>query len=733
MNRIVSFFQTNNTLKIMVFFLPLFFLPFSGAIYSSDVLSKVFLLSLILPVFLLVEIIKNTKKEYFIFSLTKIDFLLLMFFLFSLASILFSVNKYNSIYGAYQFANIPFVAIYVLALFYAMLRYKIKDKQEVYSYLRYLIVLYFVSSLASFVGILFLENTFFIRYLRLALANSHDISIFLSVLTILFFSITSSKEFSREIFKNKTFLYFTRLAVFFSLIVLVSINFVYSWFVLLFGAIIIFCFRVKIYQKEKEQGNHSKRPLIFQVLLFLFALNYLLNFFIVYKDASLDNYLANYRQLDTGHTWQIVFSNLKENTFFGIGLENFDYAFSKYRPASMNNAVNWDLRYERTGSFFQDILIGGGILLGFVLLFIVFLFLQRLKKHAKSLQKNPDLFTILLSISLLLFLMFFVNFNFNLLFIFIVLIALFVSAERGDDKKFIYYKINTSNAQRVIPFLIIGFLIVLYIVFNLKMIKIVYSNFILSKTDFSQESLIQADLLEEDRYEYKLRLAKIFAKKSIESSEAGQKDLSLKYEEKSLAYISEATKYHPESILVRETAASLYRDFSSGLDGYNQLAIQEFSKAHELEPSNPVLLAELGQVFLDAGNLEKAQESFFAAVDLKPDHSISLFGKAKVLVRKNEFAEAEAILNELITTNNNPEVYYELGLLYFNNEMIDEAYKYFQIATTYNPLHSNSLFGLALILEKRGDTDQALAYLRKVQKINPNNIEIIRKIEELEQ
>ncbi|MBI4160488.1 MAG: tetratricopeptide repeat protein, partial [Candidatus Yanofskybacteria bacterium] len=105
----------------------------------------------------------------------------------------------------------------------------------------------------------------------------------------------------------------------------------------------------------------------------------------------------------------------------------------------------------------------------------------------------------------------------------------------------------------------------------------------------------------------------------------------------------------------------------------------------------------------------------------------ALYNSAVVYERKGELREA---INQFVrlqaNNSNDPSIALQLGLLYYRNNQKDEALGAWERAVFLFPNYSNARWYLSLILEERGDLDGALAQVKEVERLNPDN-ELVKK------
>jgi len=193
-----------------------------------------------------------------------------------------------------------------------------------------------------------------------------------------------------------------------------------------------------------------------------------------------------------------------------------------------------------------------------------------------------------------------------------------------------------------------------------------------------------------------------------------------------------ATEISPNMVAGFETLGMIYREIRLVAVGALEWGIKAFEKATDLEPTNPVLSTELGKLYIYSGQIQKGREKFEKATELKPDYFEVHLQLALSYERENNLPEAIKKMESLVLSYPfNIEASFQLGRLYFNNGQLDEAIFYFKRVLNFLPNHSNALYSLGLAYQKKGQIKEAIVLFEKVLELNPGNIEIQKKLEEL--
>jgi len=676
--------------------------------------------------------------------------ILLALFAFFVSS-LWGADKFVSFFGNLNNTNLPFFALLFFVLFYFLVFNLVNTRAKIISIFQiYLFCFLFLMPIMTIM--VFSYSTYdILTYAHLLAGSFEDLSIYLVYFIIFSLSLLSSEYLRSRIFLNKKIRFIYNFIIFVAVVLVLRIDFLYAWYLLLLGAVLLIAIRLIFFVEQGKQ----KRKLLVPVLLVFVSINFLLNFYLVLDKDSLDSRLMQYRQLDNTSSL-ILAKDIALKNLFGLGLDNFDYAYSKYRPVEMNNDLYWDIRYNKAGSFLANLLISGGLVAILIISFISFVIVYycfklvvltkiEIKQEKSLLGTYKELSLVLVPVILvMLFSLLFYSSTASSLFLLVLLVAIFVKtiahSLNGLNKKsklFIFktYILDLNNDtknRKLIVYLTLAFFLVFSISFLTVSAKFLLADKRVIDKNIEESQLLRSSILSPLRYQYNLDLAKILADKAKNSMKKGELEASLGYQRQAMEYLRLARETGASSVVAQETAGVIYRDFSSGNDGNNQLAIKAFLVALSLEPSNPVIAAELGQALLKAEDSEQASVYFKKALDLKFDYRPAELGLAKSYIASGEVEEALDILKRLAKDTMDPSVYYEMGLLYFNSGQNENAKTAFSSAVTLSPLYANAIFGLALTFDELGETEKALYHLKKLQGLNPADKQVRDKIEALQ-
>lgn len=172
---------------------------------------------------------------------------------------------------------------------------------------------------------------------------------------------------------------------------------------------------------------------------------------------------------------------------------------------------------------------------------------------------------------------------------------------------------------------------------------------------------------------------------------------------------------------------------AAGVEGAPERATEAFTAARARDPINPSYALLEAQLAARTGKVVDARTHAADAIALKANYTDALFFLTQLDVSEGKVAEAITTTRSIISYEpNNPARYYQLGVLLSADKNIDDAMIAFKQAVTLNPSYANAHYFLALGYLEKGDRAAALAELKVVATLDPNNTEIASMISKVE-
>ncbi len=344
------------SIYLLVFLLPIFFLPWTGNILDFNKQALLIFLTFICFFAFLLKALSSGEIR---FKVNWLHIPLLVLFSVVLISTIFSFYPYASFWGWPLNSSESLITLISLLLFYFLVSLVFEKKEVVYL----VIVLLASNFLAVFYGIFQLFGKFILPFgvTRTSGFNTiglmSSLAIFVSVLLpLLIIFITKTQRILLKIF------FFILLVL--DIFCLALINSNTAWWLTIAGAVLLIIFMT---QKRDILDN---RWMALPMIVLGIALIFLLLGGNFYSSPKRPPEVS----LNQKSSFDIAFKTIKDNLLFGTGPGTFVYNFSKYKTADFNKGIFWNIRLEKAGSEFWNYLSTTGVLgaLAFLGLLIVF-------------------------------------------------------------------------------------------------------------------------------------------------------------------------------------------------------------------------------------------------------------------------------------------------------------------------------------------------------------------------
>ncbi len=720
------------SLYLLVFLIPLFFLPFTQNVLDFQ---KQVLLIFLVSVSLICQIAKILIVGKFSLSFHPFHFLIFASLLVFVLSTIFSKSRTESFFGFPLTISQSFLTLLFFAFFYFLI-ISIFEKKEIF----YLLIPLFLStflailfSLLQLFGKIHFLPIFFQQNFFNTVGSQNSLTILLVCLlplALIFFSI--SKRVLKFIFL---------IQILFSIFFLSLLNFKISFFLLLFFSVIFLGILIT------KRGIFPSNLLFFSLLFLLISIVFILfNFRIFPVQIPLEISLGQRISFD------IALKSLKESPILGSGPATFIYDFSKHKGTSLNNTIFWNFRFLNSSSKFLDILTTTGILgvISFLSLILFPIYFGFFKIFKGKTEKFNFLLTLAIFLSIFIFSLSFFLYPSNLTqdFIFFFLLACFINLLSEKKKEVFLEKRSVLN-------FLISFFFVLIFVFEIGILVSIGQRYFaevyylktlnawqLGKIDETIENLQKATKINPiDLY---LRdLSQAYLQKVNEKVQKGDQNIQNEVAN-SINFAKSATDLNKINIANWSVGAFNYQSLAGIVNGAEDWAIKSYDEAIKLEPTNPYYYTQKGIMILRKGILSQneneksnffaqAEENFKKAIELKSDYAPAHFQLAMVYYTEGKIEEAISKMEE--TKRLAPfdtGLAFQLGVAYYQNKNYQKAKEELERAASFDPNYANALYFLGLTYDQLGEKGKALEKLKKVSELNPDNEEVKKIISNLE-
>ncbi len=252
-------------------------------------------------------------------------------------------------------------------------------------------------------------------------------------------------------------------------------------------------------------------------------------------------------------------------------------------------------------------------------------------------------------------------------------------------------------------------------------------------TTNNEQYLHQATQINAYRYEYPLALARLYRYRTQQLlKNYPQKLKKINQNISQGAYWAhQAVMRNPWSVEAQKERALVYENIVPYALGAENWAIQSWQNALKLEPTNYYFAQRLGELYLKTKQPQKALPYLEKALALNSQDQAIKISVAKAWAQTNKTDAAIALLKKLGQNKAEPQIFYELGLLYYNQKRdLDQATKYFAKTIALDQNHANALYALGIIMREKGKKEMANQYFQRVFELNPSHLEIRLKLQD---
>lgn len=472
---------------------------------------------------------------------------------------------------------------------------------------------------------------------------------------------------------------------------------------------------------------------------------------VVYKVLKINS-------IEIGLPWQFTLDvgvgTIKESPILGSGPNRFTYEFLKYKPSSINSTPFWGIEFKSGVGTIPTLFINQG-LLGTVLwlLFIAYIVLISINiiRNDKSEGFKKFIIQSSLYITLSLWL---INIIYSpshaILFITFLFTGILLSQLPKDNKTYSLFDFKLGSgsflkkAFTIFPFVFIISLIFIGLIYIKKTIAIVYFQRGISAVSGNQtkDNIDKSEkyfntALKWDSYDvyYQALTELTNVKISIVIQDLIRKNTTpTKTEVDNLSsLITKGVEFSKKAIAIDNTNYYNYTSMarvsesvsSLNINGAYENARGSYTEAIKYNPYNPFLYLSIARLDATRGNLDLAKQNIQRALILKPDYLDAVYLLSQIQTQNREIGNAIESTKVAITIDpSNPIMYFQLGLLYYNNKDYVNAGESFAKAVSINNQYANAKYFLGLSYALVGQRPEAIKQFEDLVVTNPDNKEV---------
>lgn len=168
------------------------------------------------------------------------------------------------------------------------------------------------------------------------------------------------------------------------------------------------------------------------------------------------------------------------------------------------------------------------------------------------------------------------------------------------------------------------------------------------------------------------------------------------------------------------------------LQGDQSKAIEIYLRGLQFDPNHPILHFNIARSYAETGETKKALSHYEAALRAKPGWLDAIEEYANLLLKNNKVSEAEETVQNALKLNpDDVKMHTSLGNVYNRKNIYDNAEIEFKKALDGDDEYKPALTGLARSLEKQGKHAEAAETINKAQRLNPDDVAIIKQSAEV--
>ncbi len=756
------------------FLIPLWFLPFTADVLEFN---KQVLLIAVAGIGLILYLVDVIKSGVFRYKMSVFYLPIVGLVAAGAVSTIFSVNRITSLFGAGESRSFAFITLASLAILFFLAINVIEDKGKMLKkLLTASLSLAFLFGVLQIFSLAFLKSTFFSGSFS-SVGSLNALGILAALTLALFTYFGFKKKYDEEVADSEAgwpiwavsgLRYMRYLGLVLAIFIIVLINWWPVWsiaFVSLLGSVAF----TSAGDASLVKNGKMRLFLMPMAIIVLGIFLMLINFNLVSLKSKLPTEIAPSHQT----SWKIALSSLMSRPL-GYGAENFVIAYDKFKPAGIANTIFYQIRFSDSASEAANMAVEGGVLAILSFITLLWFYGKELKTRVMGGVGGNVETGAIWAASIGLFVAFFLYpFNLVVMTLLFLLLALIVLSTDGSEKE---QSINLeSDAKYSFAgslIFIVGLVMVLvagYFTFN-NYIANAYLARALTSSDNNKAIgyfVQSANSNPNDARTYRL-LSQTILNQLAADLKAGPKNdesresYNARIQNQIASAINigiRATNIDPANSQNWVNRGLIYQNLLTLVGGADQAAVNSYNESLARNPADPDTYFRIGNMYLTLadglqralavpGNqdvnvvavrqtinasLLKAEENYKKAIALNNDFGQALYNLAVVYDNENKLPDAIKQFEKLIAANpRDPSIAFQLGLLYYRNNQKDNAFTAWQQAVLLFPNYSNARWYLSLVYEERGDLANALAQVKEIEKLNPDNNLVKQRLAQLE-
>lgn len=695
-------------LYILVFSLPIFFLPFT--LDTLEINKQTLFLILTFSAAIL-WIANMFRQKRFSFRSGWINILPVFYLVAVVVSSYFSSAPFMSwVGGASQEYTSALTTFGLIVLFYLVVNV-LSEKQKM--------IYFLLLSSGTLVAILAIISLFTHNQTFNTIGTINVVGIYLIVMNVFASSVF--------LYENKKLRLFSLLIPVLTFVFLLIVDYWLLWFLFVLGHALLIAY-LMFRSEELSRGFRAIVPIVFLVIALPFW---------IWFSSPIPISVPTEVTPNTQSSLVVARKTLEKfSPWFGSGPGTYVFDFATFHGPEINKTEFYNTRFDRASSFYLTLLPTIGIvgLVSIAVFLLVLGFRSLFHPNTKSALFVPWL-TLIVAAG-------FYPFNLTLIF----LLFLFSGLLAAQIARPVAEKIHRATLAKLLSSITltvgsVGFLVGIFFTGQRYVAEAAFAKAVRS----DREEMPLSDVVKsldksatlnrfDDRFYRVLSEALIlYAKEKLteEDSQSVQPLIAA-----SVNSAVRATELSPRNAANWLSRGFVYRGLIDSVPDSKKFAIEAHTKATEIEPLNPVVWNELGITFVAVKDQdETAQKMFEKAIELKSNFAPAHYQLAKLFDRQGNLDEAIGKMESVAKYNSKDVgVAFELGQMYLRRDEVgdlERAKNALSYAVSLAPSYSNARWFLAAVFEKEGNLQAAIEQIEKVLELNPDNTVVKSRLDSL--
>jgi len=657
-----------------------------------------------------------------------------------LASAFYSGNAGLSLLGKlYDLDTFSVMLAAALALFFGSVIFQSEKKVFGFYFLLFCssFVVFLFQLLHLFFGINIIPFNIFPYATSNLIGGWNDFSIFFGFIGL------ASLAFLEMAKLGKGLRFFLFVLLIMSFLAMVSANFFNNW--VIFGSFSLLILIVAMFKSRFEEQTKALGVKNF-LRISLFVLAAVVFFTLFRGTAGNINNILKTSSTEIRPSWSatldITKKSLKGNAVLGTGPNTFVYDWLKFKPVAVNNTIFWNARFSSGFGYLPSMAATTGILGIAAIVFFLALFLNYGRKSI-SYKKEEALaiisflgsaylwtFVVLYAPGFLVFTMAF------------IMTGVFL-ASLINSGKISAAEISLSGKTKTgMVFMVMGIILLIGTISSAYL----YSRKFLALNNYSQalslfektgdidktgKKLTKAVGMDKQDEYYRtlselglISLNKIIANKDLPADRAlalFKDNLGI-----TIAYAREAARLNPADPVNWMQLGRVYESVVAlKVEKADEAALNSYAEAFKVSPLDPSPFIASARVAMQINKAGDAKKYLQSALILKPDFADALFMLAQIEAQAGNLKESILRMEQAAAVSpNNFGVFFQLGLLQYQNNNFNAARYAFERTVGLNGGYANARYFLGLIYDRQGLKEKAIEQFANIAKTNPNNEEV---------